>query len=75
MSTRGWTAVAAAFALVVGLACGASAAPPDFASMQVQPYEPAKPAPAVALPGVGGSTWTLAGARGKVVLLFFWATW
>jgi peroxiredoxin len=43
--------------------------------MRVQPYEPPKPAPAFSLPDLGGKTWSLAEAKGKVVLLFFWATW
>ena len=54
---------------------GAGAAGPDFASLQVQPYEPPKPAPAFALPSVDGRTVRLEDLRGKVVLVFFWATW
>jgi len=53
----------------------AAAAPPDFASMQVQRLEPAKPAPAFELPDLAGHTERLADLRGKVVMLFFWATW
>jgi len=65
---------------VVGLALtlltvGGAEAAPDFASLQVQPYQPPKPAPAFALPGLDGNVTRLADLRGKVVLLFFWATW
>jgi peroxiredoxin/YHS domain-containing protein len=34
-----------------------------------------RPAPAFSLPGPGNETSTLAGLKGKVVLLDFWATW
>jgi peroxiredoxin len=43
--------------------------------MQVEPYDPPKPAAAFALPDLGGKTVRLADLRGKVVLLFFWTTW
>ncbi len=70
---RRTTLVVVALALLtVG---GAGAAGPDFASLQVQPYEPPKPAPAFALPSVDGRTVRLEDLRGKVVLVFFWATW
>jgi cytochrome oxidase Cu insertion factor (SCO1/SenC/PrrC family) len=50
-------------------------AEPDYASMQVAPYDPPKPAPALALPDLDGKTVRLADLKGKVVLVFFWATW
>src|SRR5207245_9489351 len=54
---------------------GSAAAAPDFASLQVQPYQPPKPAPAFALAGLDGKVTRLGDLRGKVVLVFFWATW
>ena len=71
---RGAVVAVAALALVAGSAA-AGAAAPDFAAANVVPYDPAKPAPAFTLPDIGGKPWSLAQARGKVVLLFFWATW
>jgi peroxiredoxin len=53
----------------------AAEAGPNFAAVGLQPYEPAKAAPEFALPDLEGRTRTLAEFRGKVVLLFFWATW
>jgi cytochrome oxidase Cu insertion factor (SCO1/SenC/PrrC family) len=69
MSHLGLTAIALA------LWAGAAAAAPDFSGMRLEPYDPPKPAPALALPDLQGKTRTLADFRGKVVLLFFWATW
>ena len=65
---------------VIGLALalltvGSAGAAPDFASLQVQSYQPPKAAPAFALPGLDGKVMRLADFRGKVVLVFFWATW
>ena len=65
--------VAAAFVLAAALT--AEAAAPDFAAIRIQPYEPRKPAPAFALPDLDGKTVRLEDFRGKVVIVFFWATW
>ncbi len=66
--------VALAAAVILTVATVA-AAPPDFAGLQIQPYEPPKAAPAFSLPGLDGTPQTLESLRGKVVMLFFWATW
>ncbi len=64
-----------ALAAAVVLTAAVAAAAPDWESLQIQPYEPPKPAPALSLPDLDGKTQTLESLRGKVVLLFFWATW
>jgi cytochrome oxidase Cu insertion factor (SCO1/SenC/PrrC family) len=61
--------------LIGGLSLVASAASPDFSALELQAYESPKPAPAFSLPDIAGNPRTLADLRGKVVLLFFWATW
>ncbi len=53
------------------LTAGSAGAAPDFASLQVQAYQPPKPAPAFSLPSLDGRTVRLEDFRGKVVLLFF----
>jgi len=67
-------ALAASLVLALLLPLAAAAAP-DFAAVQLQPYASPKPAPAFTLPDLEGQPVTLAGLRGKVVLLFYWATW
>jgi cytochrome oxidase Cu insertion factor (SCO1/SenC/PrrC family) len=61
--------------LVSGLALAAPAASPNLGALDLEPYEPTKPAPAFSLPDLTGRIWNLTELRGKVVLLFFWATW
>jgi cytochrome oxidase Cu insertion factor (SCO1/SenC/PrrC family) len=57
------------------VAAPAVTAMPDFASMQVAPYAPPKPAPNLALSDLQGKTVRLADLKGRLVLVFFWATW
>ena len=67
--------VGVALATVFVLTTAVSAAGPDFVSLGFQPYDPPKPAPPFALPDVDGKTTRLEDFRGKVLLLFYWATW
>ena len=65
---------------IIGLALtlltiGSVGAAPDFSAAKLQPYDAPKPAPAFTLPDPDGRATTLGELRGKVVLLFFWATW
>ncbi len=70
------TALALALALAAALvSLPARAADPDPARIRMQRYEPAKPAPAFALPSLDGKVVRLEDLKGKVVLVFFWATW
>ena len=62
----------AAAVVVALLLVGSAAAAPDF---EVQTYSPRKAAPAFSLPGLDGRVTALSDLRGRVALLFFWATW
>jgi thiol-disulfide isomerase/thioredoxin len=42
---------------------------------QRRPWPADKPTPELALPGWDGPAWNIAGARGQVVVLNFWASW
>lgn len=65
-----------AAALGTGPAAGQPAAsPPAWKALEVQAYDPPKPAPAFALPALDGRTVRLEDQKGKALLLFFWATW
>jgi cytochrome oxidase Cu insertion factor (SCO1/SenC/PrrC family) len=66
--------LAAALALATA-AIPAAAAEPDWASFGATPYESPKPAPSFSMPDLDGRPVALADLRGKVTLVFFWATW
>ena len=66
---------ALAGALALNAGAGPAQAAPDFGSVQIQPYSPPKPAPAFSLPDLTGKQVRLEDLRGKVVMVFFWATW
>ena len=66
-----WVAVVG----ILLLAAQTVAAAPNWSALDAQLYESPKPAPAFALPDPDGKVTRLEDLRGKVVLLFFWATW
>ena len=68
-------ALVRAAAIVALLATTTAAAGPDFATLEVRTFDPPKPAPPFSLPGLDGRVTSLSDLRGKVALLFFWATW
>ena len=70
---RRWPA-AAFLALALLLPIRAAGAP-DFAALGIQRYDAPKAAPAFTLPDLSGQPVKLADHKGKVVLLFYWATW
>ena len=45
------------------------------AAYLVRPWDPKKPVPKLELDDLGGKPWSLAGQRGQVVVMNFWATW
>ncbi len=65
----------AALLCAVLVAAPTLAAGPDFAGMQIQPYDPPKAAPAFTLPDLDNKPVRLEDFKGKVVMLVFWATW
>ena len=67
-------ALAASLVLALLLPLAVAAAP-DFTALDIQRYDPPKPAPGFSLPDLEGRPVRLADLQGKVVLLFYWATW
>ena len=71
-----------AASILIAAACWAgaaaaqpAAAPPGWEKLGIHAYESPRPAPAFALPALDGRTVRLEDTKGKVLLLFFWATW
>lgn len=60
------------------LLAGAALAGPGWAAEDGavrRPWPKGQPTPALALPGFDGPAWSLAEARGRPLLLNFWASW
>ena len=70
---KGWPA--AVFVALALLRPVLAAGAPDFAALSIQRYDATKAAPAFTLPDLDGKKVQLADYKGKVVLLFYWATW
>ena len=66
---------AAAFVALALLLPVVAAGAPDFGALSLQRYDAPKAAPAFTLPDLNGQSIKLADLKGKVVLLFYWATW
>lgn len=63
-------------ALAVALACGAAGLhAADVPGVLRRPWPRGMPTPVLDLPAWQGPNWSLAGARGQLVLLNFWASW
>jgi len=67
--------ILAAVLTVLMLTAQSVTAAPNWSALDMSPYEPPKPAPTFALPDLDGKVTRLEDLRGKVVVLFFWATW
>ena len=66
---------AAVFVALALLLPMVAAGAPDFTALGIQRYDAPKAAPAFTLPDLDGRKVQLADYKGKVVLLFYWATW
>ena len=66
---------AAALVAVTGAEAGGRVESAALAGLRLQPYEPRKDAPPLALPDLEGRVRRLEDFRGKALMLFFWATW